>query len=148
VAATIGTWQNLFQIRWKSSDLSILKTHRLTPGLRLATNTATTTRSDLDSTFTNPAGTDSATQGPASTTSATSPSTAAKAGIGVGAAIIAVLILACLFLLLRYYRSARLTKSTGDGRQLKGIGDPDTGMAELGDVQGVIAELGSTGATK
>ncbi|KAI1473405.1 hypothetical protein F4774DRAFT_415848 [Daldinia eschscholtzii] len=79
--------QVMIQIRWASSDLSILETHPLTPGLILAT-TISNGVTDITS---------------SSSTAVTGLSVGARAGIGVGVGLFGLLGLGlAIFFILRY----------------------------------------------
>ncbi|KAK0643729.1 hypothetical protein B0T16DRAFT_459841 [Cercophora newfieldiana] len=145
VSQGIDTLQPVFQIRWKSSDLSILETHPLTPGLRLAAETSSAVSVGTNTPTDSVEGRNG-TSGPADSSGLT---TAAKVGTGVGAAILAVLLFASFFLFLRRYRSTRLKQAgspvTGD---TPGSDGAHAGAAELGDTGKFAAELGEAGAAK
>ncbi|KAK3318117.1 hypothetical protein B0H66DRAFT_532629 [Apodospora peruviana] len=114
VPSSVGTWQPLFQIRWKSSDLSHLETHPLTPGLRMIRSAdATVTFTSLVVVpATQPARTNS--PGVSAGTHYGGLSAAAKAGIGVGAAVVGLLLLIGTILFIRRRRSS-LAKKGGEG---------------------------------
>lgn len=97
----------MIEIRWAESDLSILETHPLTPGLILAGVTGTTTRTTSSaSRYTTRTG--------ASTTVTVSPDGSpndggltygAQIGIGVGVGLFAILMLGiAIFFIMRYRR--------------------------------------------
>ncbi|KAI1778733.1 hypothetical protein F4818DRAFT_227327 [Hypoxylon cercidicola] len=102
--------QIMIEIRWAESDLSILETHPLTPGLVLAGETSgTATRTE--------AGAETTQTGPASTVTVLSQdppggegglSTGAQIGIGVGVGLFGLLgIGLALFFILRYRRNRK-----------------------------------------
>ncbi|KAI0376767.1 hypothetical protein F5Y04DRAFT_265701 [Hypomontagnella monticulosa] len=97
--------QVMIQIRWASSDLSILETHPLTPGLILATG-----GDDTDST---PSGSSDKT-GPAQPTGTSDGatgqgglSTGAQVGIGVGVGLFGLLAIGLAVFFILWYRKKR-----------------------------------------
>ncbi|XXH02146.1 hypothetical protein Hte_008514 [Hypoxylon texense] len=99
--------QIMIEIRWAESDLSILETHPLTPGLILAGET-------LGSTIRTGTGAETTQTGPSSTGTQDPPSaegglsTGAQVGIGVGVGLFGLLGLGlALFFILRYRRKRR-----------------------------------------
>ncbi|KAI1800235.1 hypothetical protein F4811DRAFT_540150 [Daldinia bambusicola] len=100
--------QVMIQIRWASSDLSILETHPLTPGLFLATATSDSVR-DVPGTRTS--------SSTAATYSSTSPdsdlkglSGGTRAGIGVGVGLFGLLGLGLAIFFILTYRKKRTNK--------------------------------------
>ncbi|KAI1407894.1 hypothetical protein F5Y13DRAFT_173708 [Hypoxylon sp. FL1857] len=92
--------QVMIQIRWAESDLSILETHPLTPGLFLATATSGT---DADATETGPSSGATVTVLSAPDSSSGGLSTGAQVGIGVGVGLFGLLAIGLvLFFILRY----------------------------------------------
>ncbi|KAI1765663.1 hypothetical protein GGR53DRAFT_254036 [Hypoxylon sp. FL1150] len=104
----LGYAQIMIEIRWAASDLSILETHPLTPGLILAGVTSgTTTRREF--------GTDTTRTGASTTVTALSDdsphrqgglTTGAQVGIGVGIGLFALLAIGiAIFFVMRYRRN-------------------------------------------
>ena len=112
----------MIQIRWKSSDLSILETHPLTPGLKFVATTTTPTPSRSSPTGTtgpSPTRSESRSSPIAPKPSPTSPlpvndidssglSTAAKAGIGAGVGAAVLLLCIAIIIFIRRHRSNHL----------------------------------------
>jgi hypothetical protein len=99
-ARTMG----VIQIRWKSSDLSILETHPLTAGLRFGETSKTTSGSNPTSSG-DGRGEDSSDH---SGGGGGGLSAGAKAGIGAGVAVAVLLLCIVAFFFIRRYRANRL----------------------------------------
>ncbi|KAF2806535.1 uncharacterized protein BDZ99DRAFT_501347 [Mytilinidion resinicola] len=120
------------QIRWKSSDLSILETNPLTPGLSIHRTTSASTMLSTSSTTSPLTGAISSTTSQHSAldpstslltsvlpivsapAASNSLSTGTKAGIGVGSAAIVFLALACSFILFRRHKRSKGSDSNHD----------------------------------
>lgn len=105
----------LIQIRWQSSDLSILETHPLTPGLRFVSTTSA------------PPGELGGTSSPNSDDSG-GLSTGAKAGIGAGIGAAALLFLIAVIIFIRRHRSTRLNQPAEIHLEVCGTDTSGTGV--------------------
>jgi hypothetical protein len=95
----------MIQIRWKSSDLVILETHPLVPGLKFVSSTPTPSGNPIGPTGVLP----SPTRPVVNEDSPSGLSTGAKAGIGAGvAAAVLLLGIALTVFFIKRYRSNRL----------------------------------------
>ncbi|KAK3382140.1 hypothetical protein B0T24DRAFT_672150 [Lasiosphaeria ovina] len=105
--ATSGsTTLAMIQVRWKS-DLPILETHPLTPGLKFVATPTTPTPARIGPTSSTPSAPAPTKPDPIDDGSSSSLSTGAKAGSGVGVAA-AVLLLCIAIIIFRRHRSAHM----------------------------------------
>ncbi|KAK0625876.1 hypothetical protein B0T14DRAFT_561835 [Immersiella caudata] len=96
----------MMQVRWKSSDLSLLETHPLTPGLKFVSPTPTPTGGTIGPTGARQTPTFPHVADEGNGYGAIS--TGVKAGIGAGVGVAAVLGCIALVTFIRRYRSKRL----------------------------------------
>lgn len=111
--ASASSFGVAIQIRWQSSDLSILETHPLSPGVKYAPST---TAPSPTTTATSAKSSSLSTSGSSDSTGKPNPGlgSGAKAGIGIGAALGVLALVAIGFLLWRRRHRYNSVKNTSD----------------------------------